>query len=59
MRKKTAVLRTRLYRSTRAVSKVISVLLMIAIAVAAALVAYAWLMGYLGFTTQKIGRAHV
>ncbi len=35
----------------------ISVLLMIAIAVAASLVAYAWIMGYLSFTTQKVGVA--
>src|SRR3990172_2483217 len=53
MRKKPATLKTRLHRQTKAVSKIISVLLMIAIAIAAALVAYAWMMGYLGGTTQK------
>ena len=30
---------------------------MIVIAVAASLVAYAWVMGYLGFTTAKVGKA--
>jgi hypothetical protein len=43
--------------SIRAISPVISVLLMIAIAVAAALVAYAWIMGYMGGTTTKVGKA--
>jgi hypothetical protein len=33
------------------------VLLMIAVAVAASLVTYAWVMGYLGFTTNKVGKA--
>jgi FlaG/FlaF family flagellin (archaellin) len=47
----------RLQRSIRAISPVISVLLMIAIAVAAALVAYAWVMGYIGGTTTKAGKA--
>jgi FlaG/FlaF family flagellin (archaellin) len=47
----------RLQRSIRAISPVISVLLMIAIAVAAALVAYAWVMGYMGSTTTKVGKA--
>jgi flagellin-like protein len=41
----------------RAVSPVLSVLLMIAVAVAASLVTYAWVMGYLGNTTGKVGRA--
>jgi hypothetical protein len=31
--------------------------MMIAIAVAASLVAYAWIMGYLNFTTTKVGKA--
>ena len=48
---------TRIRRSIKAISPVISVLLMIAIAVAAALVAYAWVMGYLDFTTTKVGKA--
>jgi uncharacterized repeat protein (TIGR02543 family) len=49
--------RTKITRSIRAVSKVISVLLMIAIAVAAALIAYAWIMGYIGGTTTTTGKA--
>jgi len=48
---------TRIRRSVRAISPVISVLLMIAIAVAASLVAYAWVMGYMDFTTTKVGKA--
>jgi PKD repeat protein len=49
--------KTRIRRSIRAISPVISVLLMIAIAVAASLVAYAWMMGYIGGTTTKAGKA--
>jgi archaeal type IV pilus assembly protein PilA len=41
----------------RAISPVIATLLMIAIAVAASLVAYAWVMGYMGFTTSKVDKA--
>ena len=48
---------TKLRRSVKAISPVISVLLMIAIAVAASLVAYAWVMGYMDFTTTKVGKA--
>ena len=48
---------TKFRRSVKAISPVISVLLMIAIAVAASLVAYAWVMGYLDFTTTKVGKA--
>ena len=44
-------------RNVKAVSPVISVLLMIAVAVAASLVTYAWVMGYMGFTTTKVGKA--
>src|SRR3990170_1010178 len=47
----------RLRRSVRAISPVLSVLMMIAIAVAASLVAYAWIMGYIGGTTNKVGKA--
>ena len=57
MRKKPVTLKTRLQRSGKAISPVLSVLLMIAIAIAAALVAYAWIMGYLGGTTQKTEHA--
>jgi flagellin-like protein len=46
-------------RNVKAISPVISVLLMIAVAVAASLVAYAWVMGYMGFTTNKVGKAIV
>ena len=48
---------TKLKRSLRAISPVLSVLMMIAIAVAASLVAYAWIMGYIGGTTSKVGKA--
>ena len=48
---------TRIRRSTQGISPTISVLLMIAIAVAASLVAYAWIMGYIGGTTTKSGKA--
>jgi flagellin-like protein len=48
---------TKIKRSVRAISPVISVLLMIAIAVAAALVAYAWVTGYMDFTTTKVGKS--
>ncbi|MFA5365060.1 MAG: PKD domain-containing protein [Candidatus Bathyarchaeia archaeon] len=48
---------TKVKRSIRAISPVISVLLMIAIAVAAALVAYAWVSGYMDVTTTKTGKA--
>jgi flagellin-like protein len=48
---------TKLRRSIKAISPVISVLLMIAIAVVASLVVYAWVMGYMGFQTAKTGQA--
>ncbi len=41
----------------RAISPVIATLLMIAIAVVASLVTYAWVMGYMNFTTEKTGKA--
>jgi len=44
-----------LRRNKKGVSDVIAVLLMIAIAVAASLIAYAWVMGYLGGVTGKVG----
>jgi archaeal type IV pilus assembly protein PilA len=44
-------------RNTRAISPVIATLLMIAIAVVASLVTYAWVMGYMNFTTNKTGLA--
>ncbi len=44
-------------RKVRAISPVLAILLMIVITVAASLVTYAWVMGYLDFTTAKAGRA--
>ena len=44
-------------RNTRAISPVIATLLMIAIAVVASLVTYAWVMGYMSFQTNKTGLA--
>lgn len=44
-------------RNMRAISPVIATLLMIAIAVVASLVTYAWVMGYMNFTTSKTGKA--
>ena len=44
-------------RNARAISPVIATLLMIAIAVVASLVTYAWVMGYMGFQTEKTGKA--
>ncbi|MGD0643646.1 MAG: archaellin/type IV pilin N-terminal domain-containing protein [Candidatus Bathyarchaeia archaeon] len=48
---------TKFKRSIKAISPIISVLLMIAIAVVAALVVYAWVMGYIGYQTGKTGDA--
>ena len=48
---------TKVRRSVRAISPVIAVLLMIAIAVVASIVVYAWIMGYLGTTSSKAGNA--
>jgi flagellin-like protein len=47
----------RFRRNLKAISPIISVLLMIAVAVVAALVVYAWVMGFIGFTTGKTGNA--
>ena len=47
----------KLRRDVRAISPVIATLLMIAIAVVASLVTYAWVMGYMNFTTAKTGKA--
>ncbi len=44
---------TKIRRSVRAISPVIATLLMIAIAVVASLVVYAWVTGYIGGTTTK------
>jgi flagellin-like protein len=42
-------------KNVKALSPIISVLLMIAIAVVASLVVYAWVMGYIGYQTGKAG----
>src|SRR5208337_2451641 len=44
-------------KNLKAISPIISVLLMIAIAVVASLVVYAWVMGYIGYQTSKTGDA--
>jgi archaeal type IV pilus assembly protein PilA len=44
-------------KNVRAISPVIATLLMIAIAVVASLVTYAWVMGYMNFQTEKTGKA--
>ena len=44
-------------RNTRAISPVIATLLMIAIAVVASLVVYAWVAGYIGTQTSNTGKA--
>jgi archaeal type IV pilus assembly protein PilA len=50
-------IKTNFRRNQKAISPVIATLLMIAIAVVASLVAYAWVMGYMNFTTAKTGKA--
>jgi flagellin-like protein len=47
----------RIKGNARAISPVLAVLMMIAIAIAGSLVTYAWAMGYIGFTTEKSGKA--
>ena len=44
-------------KNARAISPVIATLLMIAIAVVASLVTYAWVMGYMDFQTGKTGNS--
>ena len=44
-------------KETRAISPVIATLLMIAIAVVASLVVYAWVAGYIGNQTSNTGKA--
>jgi FlaG/FlaF family flagellin (archaellin) len=46
-----------LRKKVRAISPVLAILLMIVITVAASLVTYAWVMGYITFTTEKAGQA--
>jgi flagellin-like protein len=57
MYKKTSNFKTKFNRSVKAISPVIATLLMIAIAVVASLVAYAWVMGYMGGATTKAGKS--
>ena len=44
-------------KNEKAISPVLAVLLMIAVAVAAALITYAWVMTYLSSTTSRAGHA--
>ena len=44
-------------RNMKAISPIIATLLLIAIAVVAALVTYAWVMGYIGFQTSNAGNS--
>ncbi len=48
---------TKIRRSIKAISPVISVLLMIAIAVVASLVVYAWVNGFIGNKTAQVGQS--
>ncbi|MCW3997077.1 MAG: hypothetical protein NWF10_00720 [Candidatus Bathyarchaeota archaeon] len=48
---------SRLRKGIKGISPILAVLMMIIVAVAAGLVTYAWVMGYLGFTTTKAGHA--
>jgi FlaG/FlaF family flagellin (archaellin) len=41
----------------RAISPVLAVLMMIAVAIAGSLVVYAWVMGYIGLSTERSGEA--
>ena len=47
----------KILRDRKAVSPVISVLLMVSIAVVAALITYTWVTGFVGTTTVKAGHA--
>ena len=44
-------------RNVKAISPIISTLLLIAIAVVASLVAYAWVMGFIGLKTTQAGQS--
>ena len=50
-------IRTKIRRNIKAISPVIATLLMIAITVIASLGAYAWIQGYLNFTTNNVEQA--
>ena len=47
----------KIVKNEKAISPVLAVLLMIAVAVAAALITYAWVMTYLSATTSRAGHA--
>ena len=49
---------TKIRKSVKAISPIIATLLLIAIAVVAALVVYAWVMGYIGFQQFEIRARH-
>jgi FlaG/FlaF family flagellin (archaellin) len=49
-------IQTKIRRNIEAISPVIATLLIIAITVVASLVAYAWVTGYLNFTTDRMGQ---
>ncbi len=44
-------------RNVKAISPVLAVLMMIAVAIAGSLVVYAWVMGYIGLSTERSGQA--
>lgn len=44
-------------RNVKAISPVLAVLMMIAVAIAGSLITYAWVTGYISFTTEKSGKA--
>ena len=44
-------------RNVKAISPVLAVLMMIAVAIAGSLITYAWVTGYISFTTDKAGQA--
>lgn len=44
-------------RNMKAISPVLAVLMMIAVTIAGSLITYAWVTGYIGFTTDKAGQA--
>ena len=48
---------TKFKRSIKAISPIVATLLLIAITVVASLVAYAWVTGYIGATTTKVGHS--
>lgn len=44
-------------RNVKAISPVLAVLMMIAVAIAGSLITYAWVMGYIGLSTERSGQA--